>query len=130
MVDAITSSLQKYGIPIHHSYSVDNFHHILADEMIITIDLKKKFVYVAFKAGCRAEVAASNTIILLKAKGVTPKNIEVTEDFIYNDDKKALYGDEAYNYVHQRVVMGVMGQIFKEKNELSYLMDAKIEGNC
>jgi hypothetical protein len=130
MVDEITSTLQKYSVPIHHSYSVDNYHHILADEMIITIDLKKKFIYVAFKAGCRAEVAASNILILLKAKSVTPKNIEVTEDFIYNDNKEALYGDEAYDYVHQRVVMGVMGKMFKDKNELSFLMDSKIEGNC
>lgn len=130
MVEDITNILEKYGIPIHHSYSIDNYHYFLAEEMIITYDMKAKMIYVGFRAGCRAETAALNILALTEIKGVNHRNLEVTEDFIYDDNQKVLYGDEAYNYIHQRLVDGVLGQMFKEKNELEYLMDAKIEGKC
>lgn len=129
MVKKITDKLNEYGFELYESYSVDKIHHFLVEDMVLFLNLETKYLQVAFKAGTRAEVAARNITILHEVTSLE-NNIEIMESFIYDDNKKLLYGEEAHIFMKKSMANGVLTKHFKEERELKFLVNAKVEGHC
>ncbi len=129
MVKKITDKLNEYGFNLYETYSVDKIHHFLVEDMVLFLNLETNHLQVAFKAGTRAEDSARNVLILYEVAGLK-NNIEIMESFIYDDNKKLLYGEEAHTFIKKSVANGVLTAHFKAEQELKFLVNAKIEGHC
>ena len=117
LIKKVKGKLDEYGFEIFKDYQVDEEDHkehvILAEEMIIFIRPDKKEVSIAFQATIKPDAAARNLLILSEV--INTSKIDITEPFIYNENREMLSGDEAYDLVRKSIKQQGINEFIEEQ---------------
>jgi len=124
LIKKVKEKLDEYGFDIFKDYSVEeeghNEHVILAEDMIIFVRPGEKEMSIAFQATIKPDKAARNLLILSQV--INPTKIDVTESFIYNDNREMLSGDDAYELVAKSIKQEGINE-FIEEQTLNHLLE-------
>lgn len=124
LIKNVKEKLDDYGFEIFKDYSVEEDgrteHVILAEDMIIFVRPNEKELSIAFQATIKPDKAARNLLIISQV--ITPKKIDVTEAFIYNDKREMLSGDDAYELVVKSIKQQGINE-FIEEQTLNHLLE-------
>jgi len=120
LISEVEGKLVEYDINIYDHHPIENGEYVfVAEDMIIYAREKDNSITVAFQATTKPDVVANNILLLLEIDSLV--DIDITDSFIFDENKKLIFGNEAFDLIKQSVKMATIKD-FSMKKELEDIL--------
>jgi len=114
LISEVENKLTEYGISIYDHHPIENGEYVfLAEDMIIYAREKDNSMTVAFQATTKPDVVANNTLLLLEIDSLV--DIDISDSFIFDENKKLIFGSEAFNLIKQSIKIEAMKKASEDR---------------
>jgi hypothetical protein len=119
---SVSKKLAEYGYKIFKEFEEDKYDIIFAENMVVYV-FRENTLGVSFQATAKADLAATNVMILNEIPEVM--DIEIMDSFIYNTKHEVVQGDAAYELIEENIKQAAINEYVRKQIYKNMLEDVE-----